>query len=36
MVIKYLDIISIGSNIKNFHTTEETTDISSWLKNTFC
>ncbi len=30
--IKNLDIISIGSNIKNFHTTKETTCINSWLK----
>lgn len=30
--IDELDIISIGSNMENIHTTEETTYISSWLK----
>ena len=30
--INNLDIISIGSNLKDIHTVEETTFISSWLK----
>lgn len=30
--ISNLDIISIGSNLKNIHTVDETTYISSWLK----
>ncbi len=30
--IKDLDIISIGSNIEKFHTTEEITYIKSWMK----
>lgn len=30
--IKDLDVISIGSNMENFHTIEETTYIDSWVK----
>ena len=34
--INGLDIISIGSIIEKFHTTEETTYISSWIKTYTC
>lgn len=30
--IKNLDIISIGANMERFHTTQEVTYISSWIK----
>lgn len=30
--IENLDIISIGSNINNFHTTKEITYVDSWIK----
>lgn len=34
--IDNLDIISIGSKMRYFHTTKEVTYISSWLKTYYC
>jgi len=30
--IENLDVISIGADIENFHTTKEVTYLSSWIK----